>query len=425
MDRYEVTDLLAELVEKSIVSYDQAAHRYALLHTVRQYALEVLQQDGEDIEIRRRHAERYCNLALGAEEALQGPDQEQWLDRLDHEYDNIRAALGFCLSEGTQESLAKGLLAAAALWRFWDTRGHYAEGRRRLSGLLDRYPHRDKARASALDALGRLAYYHGIFEESRDAFQQSYDLFQELQARGPAIHALHGLAMAEGNCGITDQVRPRLETCLAAFRELNDVTGMARALNGLAFEALAANEPDRAEPLLSEALEIRRKLQDSQGEVVALNYLGICAARRANYPLARKCFETCIEKDRKLGYKRGLSNSLSHLAGVALGEGNVEEAKRSISEASEYALELEDLATIIATLPVWADIAGATGLDQLSAMLRSTYEANRSATGLFPPVTGTGEVTYEQLFATWPEASETGRAMHPTEAVWQALATLR
>src|SRR5439155_25608839 len=113
-----VLDLLASLVEKSLVGYEErgGAARYRLLETIRHYALERLEKTGEGNSVRRRHRAFYLALAEEAEPLLAGAQQAAWLERLETEHDNLRAALGDCEMDA-EESVEDGLRLAGALSR--------------------------------------------------------------------------------------------------------------------------------------------------------------------------------------------------------------------------------------------------------------------------------------------------------------------
>ena len=128
----EVLDLLSRLVDKSLVLVGEqdGEARYRLLETIRQYGWEKLERSGETAEVRRRHAGFLLKLAEEAGPELKGPRQGEWLERLETEYDNLRAAMRWLLEEGGAEAAAR---LAWALWLFWFHRGHQdevlAEGR--------------------------------------------------------------------------------------------------------------------------------------------------------------------------------------------------------------------------------------------------------------------------------------------------------
>jgi len=156
-------DGLASLMDKSLLrmaAAGQGEPRFGMLETIREYALERLAARGDEEESRRRHAGYYLALAEAAEPELTGPTQGMWLERLEHEGDNLRAALRWTRESGEIET---GLRLAGALWRFWYTRGYQREGRGWLEGLLalaatgPGAPSK-AARAKAFNAAGVLAY---------------------------------------------------------------------------------------------------------------------------------------------------------------------------------------------------------------------------------------------------------------------------
>jgi predicted ATPase len=132
----EVLDRVQTLLEKSLLRREERVGgepRFVMLETVHEYAREKLEESGEAEEIKRAHAEYFSALAEEADSELKGPDQLQWLQRLEAEHDNIRAALGWALQPGETEVV---LRLGDALWWFWSVRGHYSEGRRWLEEAL-------------------------------------------------------------------------------------------------------------------------------------------------------------------------------------------------------------------------------------------------------------------------------------------------
>src|SRR5262249_39777265 len=115
-------------VEKSVAVYEEqgAGARYRLLETLRQYARERLEEAGEAAAIGRQHAQFFLALAEEAEPRLRTADRRVWLDQLQREYDNLRAALAW--SHGDPEAREIELRLAGALWRFWFLQGNFSEG---------------------------------------------------------------------------------------------------------------------------------------------------------------------------------------------------------------------------------------------------------------------------------------------------------
>src|SRR5207302_1091345 len=130
-----ILDHLTELRERSLILVieDEEEMAYRMLETLREYAAEQL-DPAEQAPLRRRHAEFYLALAEEAGEHLHGPDQGEWLDRLEADHDNFRAALAW--SRGEPDAQEIGLRLAGLLHFFWYVRNHVSEGRRWLTDLL-------------------------------------------------------------------------------------------------------------------------------------------------------------------------------------------------------------------------------------------------------------------------------------------------
>ena len=144
VESFEVLDLLARLVDRSLVVPEPSADetRFTMLETVREYARERLVESGEADDVRRRHRDWYLALVEEAEPAFfRGPEPGYWLERLDREHDNLRAALAWS-EEGADDAEA-GLRLAAGLWRFWEIRGFLQEGRGWLERMLRSSARRD------------------------------------------------------------------------------------------------------------------------------------------------------------------------------------------------------------------------------------------------------------------------------------------
>jgi len=190
LERAEVLDLISRLVDKSLVLVVErdAKARYRLLETIRQYGREKLERSGEAAEIRRHHAGFLLTLAEEAVPELKGPRQGEWLERLETEHDNLRAAMRWLLEEGGAEAAAR---LAWALWLFWFHRGHQDEGRGWIEGVLA------KGDALSTDLLAKVLYADGalswgllensdtirLLEESRALFRQAEDRHGEALAR--------------------------------------------------------------------------------------------------------------------------------------------------------------------------------------------------------------------------------------------------
>ena len=138
-----VLDALTHLVDKSLVvpEWRGRADRYGMLETLRQFAVERLEQSGEAADARRRHADYFVGLAEAAEPMLMSTEQRTWQARVEDEHNNIQVALDWLASEEARGVMSRpreaALRLAGALWRYWEVRGHLAEGQARLASLLE------------------------------------------------------------------------------------------------------------------------------------------------------------------------------------------------------------------------------------------------------------------------------------------------
>ncbi|CAA9434270.1 MAG: hypothetical protein AVDCRST_MAG03-3511 [uncultured Rubrobacteraceae bacterium] len=301
-DGDDVLVLLGRLVEQSLVLAEPVEGgpgiRYRMLEPIRQYALEKLEEAGAQ-ETRRRHAEHYLALAERARPHLNGPDQCPWLDRLEGEIYNLRAAIGWSLGGGDPEV---ALRLVAELWWFWYKRGHLTEGRRWLEEALGRSATPGPARAEAFNGAGVLARN-----------QADYDRARALLTEG-----------------------------LALQRELGDGKGTADVLLNLGTVALDRGDPAGAATLFDESLSLRRQLGDRWGAALALNNLGVAARARGDLADAASLCEESLEEFRALGDRAGIAMVLSNLGKVAEEEDAPARAAGFYGESLGLYRELED-----------------------------------------------------------------------------------
>jgi predicted ATPase len=162
-----VIDVLCLLVDRSLVQAEERGgeHRYRLLGSVRRYAEQKLIERGEDEAAQEAHARFYLGLAHQALAGLDGPDQAQWLDRLEVEHDSLRAVLGRQLAAGREG----GGLLASWLWPFWYRRGYYLEARRWLEMALDGVEKMSReTQAAVLTGSGTLAFLQCEYDIAKD-----------------------------------------------------------------------------------------------------------------------------------------------------------------------------------------------------------------------------------------------------------------
>jgi predicted ATPase/class 3 adenylate cyclase len=232
----DLLDLISSLVEKSLVRQSEgtgAEPRFAMLETIREFAMEQAVERGRWDGLRERHAELFASLAAETPEHVFRADSGAWLDRLEEDHDNLRAAMAWAVEHGRAEL---ALRTGAGLWRFWQIRGHLVEGLERIDQALA-MPGADSVRdvrADALDAAAGLAYWTGDNERSRVLYGEEIELRRALDDMPGLAEALYGTSFtwSTTNLGDPENVRAatlNLDQALALFRKLDDQAGIARS----------------------------------------------------------------------------------------------------------------------------------------------------------------------------------------------------
>jgi predicted ATPase len=312
----DLLDGMASMVDKSLlrqVEQPGGEPRYVMLETVREYGLEKLQGSSDDTRTRRAHA-AYC-LVLAEEAASEDESRTEWLDHCDIEHDNFRAALEWLTEHGEAEW---GLRLAAALFRFWERREYFAEGRDRLGKLLALgSAARTKARARALFAAGVLAGEQGDYAAAESLLNESLAVARELgDKRGIAVclNALGAYARDRGEIALS---RTLFEESLELWRGIGDPRSVARALSNLANILKLQREYAPAHSLYEECLSIFREIEDRTGVAWSLNYQGDVARDQGSAASARSLYAQSLRLFREVNEKFGIASTLADLGNLA------------------------------------------------------------------------------------------------------------
>ena len=296
-------DGVESLIEKSLLLHDAGfggEPRLRMLETIREYALERLEESGQLDAARRAHAEYFRDLAECAEAEYFGSPEREWLDRLEQEYANLRAAIEWSIGAARQ---GVGLALGGALWRFFYHRDHLSEGRELLRRLLasttSTVAPPSAARAKALFAAASLAVWQGESAAGRADAEASVALWRALgDTRGEAL-ALHTLAHT-----VVDHARERelYAESVARFREVDYERGLVWSLQCLANVTLMLGDVESAEAIQTEALTVARRADSAAGISGALAGLASLAAQRGEharaYELSLRGFELRRNGDR-------------------------------------------------------------------------------------------------------------------------------
>ena len=269
----EVLDLLAELVDKSLVVVEVDIGRYALLETIGRYADERLTQSGEGEATRARHLAFYLTLVEKARPELVGPQQAAWLKRIDAEAENLLAAHAHC--EHADCGAELGLRLVWSMRRYLMLRGLLGLGHRMTVEALARpgAQQRDEARCRVLCDAGQLASFMGRYKEARTHLEESLAIAREIGSKQSIARPLQPLALACLGLGDRDQARGHLVEALGLARELGNKRDVAGVLNGLAQIHRLEGESDAAEALYESVLALARELGDP--EIIAIGLLNL------------------------------------------------------------------------------------------------------------------------------------------------------
>jgi tetratricopeptide (TPR) repeat protein len=287
--------------------------RHRLLEVMRDYAAERL---GSDLAPRQRHTEHFANLAAEAELQLSGADQTDWLERLEIEHDNLRAALDW-LAAGESTAAAE-LQMAAALGRFWYVRGHIGEGMSRLRHAIARAGREDTpALAKALRTASALAVIQGDYALANEFATRALSSYRTLGDRSGVARSLSNLGAIQHAQGELDVAAVTLDECIRECAEVRDDRLLALAQNNRGDVALSQRELDSAAAHFAESLAILQKLGDSANVARSMYNLGAVALEQNRLEDARQLLAQSIALSERVGDPEDLAWCLIALAAVA------------------------------------------------------------------------------------------------------------
>jgi predicted ATPase/transcriptional regulator with XRE-family HTH domain/Tfp pilus assembly protein PilF len=420
---------LASLVDQSLAHPDEHGQadgepRFRMLETIRAYGLEQLEICGEALLLQRAHAEYYLALADTAEPKLKGTEQALWIERLEREHDNLRAALWWAQA---QEQVEMGLRLAAALGRFWELHGHLREGRVWLERLLAAAEGSVVAIpvwAKALYVAGRLAYRQGDYAPATPLLQQSLALARavgDVPEIARTLGTLGILAMAQGDY---DGATVLLEESLALRRDLGDRWGLAAGLDDLGTIAHLRGDHERAAVLKAESLDLARAAGDRSQIAIALHNLGWVVHAQGDGRRAAMLFEESLAIRREVGDTRGVATMLCSLGHLVHTQGDESHAAALLQESLILAQAVGDKGIMARCLEDLADIARAQGRAERAARLFGAAATQREAIGA--PIPPDERADYDRTLAAmraalsaaaFTRAWETGRSTPPDRII--------
>jgi predicted ATPase/transcriptional regulator with XRE-family HTH domain len=303
-DRGDAFELIARLVDKSLVIHASAAGeptRYRLLETIRQFAAERLAADGETAAYRERHARYYLTFLENAEAFVEGPEQVSWLNRIEEDVDNVRAALDWCVEA---DNAALGFHGAWCLAVLAWLRGYLKEIDRRFLTLLN-LPSAAQApadlRAKASLAAGYVAFYRGQLARAHGLIEGALNTFRALDRPRETGQALVWLGLVVDAEDQRNRALACHEEALAIFRQLGDPFWIARAATNVGRCLRRMGQYGRATGYLEEALALRRAIGDARGVANTLHHLSDRYEMTGDFAEARRHAEEALTIAQSVG----------------------------------------------------------------------------------------------------------------------------
>jgi tetratricopeptide (TPR) repeat protein len=421
-----VLDGLASLVDKSLLKEVESVGntaRFMMLETIREYALERLEDSGEADAIRRRHVRFFTEFAEAAEPHLYGAGQAAWVRSLEVDHPNLRAVLAWSIEHASPI----GLRLAGALGWFWHFHSHHHDGRDWLLkalasakdaqgtevdlwrakalnqvGYLSLFVHdlmqahssleqsvalwrtvrHSRGLAHALCDWGAAAYFEGDLPEARTRLEESITVFRQLGEKQGLVRALfwHGLvACLQRDLAIA---RASAEESINLGREVGDVSNIAASMSGvLAYIAFLQADYAGAQSLWEEGLRLAREVDDKPGIALTLSALGSVIYLHGHAARAKPIFEEGLQIWHELGSQHNIAWGLDMLGHVALQQHDLRHAASLFEESLTLRRDLKETHTMAWCLAGLASVAVAEGRMEWAARLLATTAGLQEASG--------------------------------------------
>jgi predicted ATPase/DNA-binding CsgD family transcriptional regulator len=305
-------DALQSLVDKNLVR--RAYERFAMLETIREYALERLEESDAADAQRARHAGHFLAFAEAAAPELEGEGGVAWSGRVEDEHDNLRAALEYFVGCGDAD---REVRLVAAIWRFWFDQGYWDESRRALERALASSSEVTSDWVRALHGASWIAQRQGDVQPALSFAEEGLRLSRELEDAWLTGRSLRYLARPVWLGGDWDRANALYEESVRFSRAVGDLHNAATVVNHLAMRLLEAEEYRRAAELFEEALSMSRASGNQSSSSVNLLNLGDAELALGNLPVAAAYLTESLAIARAVGFREVIVEALYGLAGVA------------------------------------------------------------------------------------------------------------
>jgi predicted ATPase/DNA-binding SARP family transcriptional activator/class 3 adenylate cyclase len=357
-DAVWILDVIDGLANKSLITVDrrESSVRYRLLETIRAYARQKLAGTDEEAEYLRRHFDRMLDVAGRAAPKLGGLEAPRWLDLLEVEHDDVRAALEYGLAFGRE---ADALRLAVAVSAFWDIRCYFVEGRSWLERLLPTAP--AESRVAGLLALAELAYSQRDSPRAYDACAEAIELARAIGHRHEESLGLANLGNVALTMGDIDAARDHLHASIELGREVGATRAVALALTYLgSLEGWNGNYAGGTR-MLEESRDLLVELGEVAFRANAIQMLGELATEQGHWDEAQAWHEESLALRLDIGDRHGVACQFGCLAHTHLGRGDFEIARHYAEQYLEGSREFGDRAGVCYSLGDLGEIARVEG----------------------------------------------------------------
>jgi len=325
--------ILGSLLEKSLIRRF-GINDYDIHELLRQYAFSHLCDTNEMINARDSHLAFYVTFTADPDNRVHGQHQTEWLDELEQEHDNLRAALIWALERATEKSLQDGLNLGASLWEFWLMRGHISEGRQWLDRLLAATPGMiTEARGNVTQGAGYLTWIQGDSDQAEAIHNEGLAIRRALNDKAGIGGSLSNLGVIAWGRGDFTAARAFYEDALVARREVNYQIGIASVLSNLALLLKDQGAFKEAITYAGEALVLFTKLDDLQGKAFILFNIGSMTYSCGDWARALILQEEALTFTRALGDQRMTGALLQEIGQTLLSLGNSVLARQYLDES--------------------------------------------------------------------------------------------
>jgi predicted ATPase/DNA-binding SARP family transcriptional activator/Tfp pilus assembly protein PilF len=368
--------VLSTLVDKSLLRIDQGG-RYGIHELVQQCAYAKLVKAGELESAQNAHLSYFLGLAEEAEPALYSAQQRQWLERLEEDHDNLRAALKWSLKN---RDVAFSARLGGAMSRFWGLRGYLDEGRQWLSQVMTLLAAGcDSAaiQAKVFMGAGMLAWRQSEYDQATEYMEKSLALTRQIEDPAAISRILQSLATIESARGNYTRATAILEEVLAMDRQSGNWENLAYDLGSLADVAFQQGSYGPAQAFYEESLALHRERSDKNSIAICLHNLGEVYRQLGDDAQSLVLTEEAASLFRELGVKQGLAVSLGNLGELTLKGGDPARAQKLYREALSLQQELGAKGDILSILLIFAAFALQAGKPARAVRLYAATQALR------------------------------------------------